>query len=111
MPRMIKAPQAPQAVDLFAGAGGWSTGWRSATGHEPMVAVNHDPQAIYLHSLNHPKTEHYPNDVWSLDPEVTLRARRVDWLHLSPDCTHFSRAKGGKPVSRKIRGLAWVAVR
>lgn len=98
------------AVDLFAGAGGWSHGWRLATGSEPLLAVNHCPHAIHLHRLNHPETEHFLEDVWQVDPAAAVAGRRVDWLHLSPDCTHFSRAKGGKPREQKIRGLAWVGV-
>jgi DNA (cytosine-5)-methyltransferase 1 len=98
------------AVDLFAGAGGWSHGWREATGVEPLVAVNHCAHAIRLHTLNHPATEHFLEDVWSVDPATAVAGRRVDWLHGSPDCTHFSRAKGGKPREQKIRGLAWVLV-
>ena len=98
------------AVDLFAGAGGWSHGWREATDCEPMVAVNHCPHAVHLHRLNHPGTEHFLEDVWSVDPAAAVAGRRVDWLHGSPDCTHFSRAKGGKPREQKIRGLAWVLV-
>jgi DNA (cytosine-5)-methyltransferase 1 len=98
------------AVDLFAGAGGWSHGWREATGVEPLVAVNHCAHAVHLHRLNHPTTEHFLEDVWSVDPATAVAGRRVDWLHGSPDCTHFSRAKGGKPREQKIRGLAWVLV-
>lgn len=98
------------AVDLFAGAGGWSHGWREATDCEPMVAVNHDPHAIELHTLNHPATQHFLEDVWTVDPVAAIAGRKVDWLHGSPDCTHFSRAKGGKPREQKIRGLAWVLV-
>jgi DNA (cytosine-5)-methyltransferase 1 len=98
------------AVDLFAGAGGWSHGWREATGVEPLVAVNHCAHAVHLHRLNHPATEHFLEDVWSVDPATAVAGRRVDWLHGSPDCTHFSRAKGGKPREQKIRGLAWVLV-
>lgn len=98
------------AVDLFAGAGGWSHGWRDATGHEPLLAVNHCPHAVHLHTLNHPSTEHFLEDVRSVDPRAAVSGRRVDWLHLSPDCTHFSRAKGGKPRDQGIRGLAWVGV-
>jgi len=97
-------------VDLFAGAGGWSHGWRLATGHEPLVAVNHCAHAIHLHRLNHPGTEHWPEDVWSVPPQAAIKGRRIDWLHGSPDCTHFSRAKGGKPREQKIRALAWVLV-
>lgn len=98
------------AVDLFAGWGGWSQGWRSVTGTDPMVAVNHCAHAIHLHKLNHPGSEHYEQDVFDVDPGGAIGGRTVDWLHLSPDCTHFSRAKGGKPVSSKVRGLATVAI-
>lgn len=98
------------AVDLFAGAGGWSLGFADATGHEPMVAVNHCAHAIRLHTLNHPGTQHFLEDVRAVDPRAAVAGRRVDWLHLSPDCTHFSRAKGGKPREQGIRGLAWVGV-
>jgi DNA (cytosine-5)-methyltransferase 1 len=65
---------------------------------------------VHLHRLNHPGTEHFLEDVWQVDPAAAVAGRRVDWLHLSPDCTHFSRAKGGKPREQKIRGLAWVGV-
>lgn len=98
------------AVDLFAGAGGWSHGWRVATGREPLLAVNHCAHAVHLHRLNHPATEHYLEDVWTVDPRRAVDDRRIDWLHGSPDCTHFSRAKGGKPREQKIRALAWVLV-
>lgn len=98
------------AVDLFCGAGGWSHGWREATGCEPVIAVNHDPHAVHLHRLNHPATEHHLKDVWEVDPQAAIAGRRVDWLHGSPDCTHFSRARGGKPREQKIRVLAWVLV-
>ena len=98
------------AVDLFAGAGGWSHGWRLATGREPLLAVNHCPHAVHLHRLNHPATEHFLEDVRQVDPAAAVAGRRIDWLHLSPDCTHFSRAKGGKPREQGIRGLAWVGV-
>lgn len=98
------------AVDLFAGAGGWSHGWRMATGTEPLVAVNHCDHAIRLHALNHPSTEHHTKDLWHVSPEAAIRGRQVDWLHGSPDCTHFSRAKGGKPREQNIRALAWVLV-
>lgn len=98
------------AVDLFAGAGGWSHGWRLATGREPLLAVDHCPHAVHLHRLNHPATEHFLEDVRQVDPAAAVAGRRIDWLHLSPDCTHFSRAKGGKPREQGIRGLAWVGV-
>lgn len=97
-------------VDLFAGGGGWSEGFQWATGVPPAVAVNHDEHAIAMHTANHPESEHHHEDVFTVDPISATRGRRVGWLHLSPDCTHFSRAKGGKPRSKKIRALAWVGV-
>lgn len=97
-------------VDLFAGGGGWSEGFQWATGVPPAVAVNHDEDAIVMHTANHPETEHHHEDVFEVDPVKATRGRAVGWLHLSPDCTHFSRAKGGKPRSQKIRALATVAL-
>lgn len=99
-----------RAVDLFAGAGGWSLGWQQATGVSPVAAVNHCAHAVRLHALNHPDTRHFCESVQSVDPSAAAAGRRVDWLHLSPDCTHFSRAKGGKPRQQGIRGLAWCGV-
>jgi DNA (cytosine-5)-methyltransferase 1 len=98
------------AVDLFAGAGGWSLGFADATGHEPILAVNHCAHAVRLHALNHPTTQHFLEDVRAVDPRAAAAGRKIDWLHLSPDCTHFSRAKGGKPRDKNIRALAWVGV-
>lgn len=98
------------SVDLFAGAGGWSHGWREATGHEPLVAVNHDPHAVHLHKLNHPGTEHFLEDIWQVDPTAAVAGRRIDWLHLSPSCVHFSAARGGKPNEEQSRSQAWVGI-
>lgn len=103
-------------VDLFAGGGGWSEGFQWATGVPPAIAVNHDEEAIAMHIANHPETEHHHEDVFHVDPLEATRGRAVGWLHLSPDCRHFSRAKGSVPntaraLSKKIRGLAWVGVR
>jgi DNA (cytosine-5)-methyltransferase 1 len=97
-------------VDLFAGGGGWAEGFFRATGVPPAIAVNHDKDAIVMHTANHPETEHYHEDIYAVDPITATRGRAVGWLHLSPDCTHFSRAKGGKPRSQKIRALASVAI-
>lgn len=96
------------AVDLFAGGGGASHGIRSAIGRSPVLAVNHDEHAIRMHTLNHPDSRHLQEDVFTVDPR-SVRGP-VDLLWASPDCTHFSRAKGGKPVENKRRGLAWVVV-
>lgn len=98
-------------VDNFAGGGGASTGIELATGRAVDIAINHDPAAIVMHKANHPGTEHYCESVWEVDPRKAVRGRPVALCWLSPDCKHFSKAKGGKPVEKSIRGLAWVAVR
>lgn len=98
-------------IDCFAGGGGTSLGIEWATGRSPDVAINHSASAIAIHEANHPTTKHFHSDIWEVKPEVAAAGRPVGLLWLSPDCTHHSRAKGGKPVSRKIRALAHVAVR
>lgn len=98
-------------VDNFAGGGGASTGIELALGRRVTVAINHDPEAIAMHSANHPETEHYCESVWNVDPRTVKPGRPIGLLWLSPDCKHFSKAKGGKPVEKGIRGLAWVALR
>jgi DNA (cytosine-5)-methyltransferase 1 len=98
-------------VDNFAGGGGASTGIEMATGRSVDIAINHDPAAIAMHEVNHPETEHYCESVWDVDPRAVAAGRPVGLCWLSPDCKHFSKAKGGKPVEKKIRGLAWVALR
>jgi DNA (cytosine-5)-methyltransferase 1 len=98
-------------VDLFAGGGGASEGIRQAFGRDPDIAVNHDAQAVAVHAANHPGCVHYQSDVFEVKPRDVTRGRPVGLLWASPDCKHFSKAKGGKPVSKKIRGLAWVVVR
>lgn len=98
-------------VDNFAGGGGASTGIELATGLNVDVAINHDPAAIAMHKANHPDTEHYCESVWDIDPREVVQGRKVGLCWLSPDCKHFSKAKGGKPVSKKIRGLAWIALK
>ncbi|MCX4186736.1 DNA cytosine methyltransferase [Methylophaga sp. OBS4] len=98
-------------VDNFAGGGGASTGIEQATGRSVDIAINHDPDAIAMHKTNHPTTEHYAESVWDINPRDVVKGRAVALVWLSPDCKHFSKAKGGKPVEKKIRGLAWVAVR
>ncbi len=98
-------------VDSFAGGGGASTGVAVAIGREPDIAINHSREAIAMHRMNHPTTRHYTENVWKVDPREACGSDIVGGMWLSPDCTHFSRAKGGQPVSRHIRGLAWVAVR
>ena len=98
-------------VDNFAGGGGASTGIEIAIGRSVDIAINHDPAAIAMHRANHPTTEHYTEDVWKVNPMTACDGRPVALAWFSPDCKHHSKAKGGKPVSRKIRGLAWVAVK
>ncbi|WP_300297643.1 DNA cytosine methyltransferase [Anaerosolibacter sp.] len=98
-------------VDNFAGGGGASTGIELATGRSVDIAINHDPAAIAMHKANHPTTEHYCESVWEVDPREAVRSRPVALAWFSPDCKHFSKAKGGKPVDKNIRGLAWVAVK
>ena len=98
-------------VDNFAGGGGASTGIEIAMGRSVDIAINHDPAAIAMHRANHPATKHYTEDVWKVDPVEACAGRPVALCWFSPDCKHFSKAKGGKPVSQKIRGLAWVAVK
>lgn len=98
-------------VDNFAGGGGASTGIEMAIGRSVDIAINHDPAAIAMHRANHPTTEHYTEDVWKVDPIEACRGRPVALAWFSPDCKHHSKAKGGKPVDKHIRGLAWVAVK
>ncbi|MES9748867.1 DNA cytosine methyltransferase [Bacillus safensis] len=98
-------------VDNFAGGGGASTGIELATGLSVDIAINHDPAAIAMHEVNHPDTEHYCESVWDVDPKQAVKGRKVGLAWFSPDCTHHSKAKGGKPVKQSIRGLAWIAVR
>ena len=98
-------------IDLFAGGGGASTGIEQAIGRHVDIAVNHDPAAVSLHQANHPQTEHFVSDVFEVDPLAVTDGRRVGLLWASPDCKHFSKAKGGKPVSKRVRGLAWVVVK
>jgi len=98
-------------VDNFAGGGGASLGIELGLGRSPDVAINHDPEAIAMHKANHPATRHYCEDVWKVDPIKACGGRPVGLAWFSPDCKHFSKAKGGKPVDKKIRGLAWIVVR
>lgn len=98
-------------VDLFAGGGGASQGIRQALGRDPDIAINHDIEAVAMHRANHPGSRHYCQDVFAVRPEEVTGGQSVDLLWASPDCKHFSKAKGGKPRSRKIRDLAWVVVK
>lgn len=98
-------------VDNFAGGGGASTGIELALGCPVDIAINHDADAIAMHKVNHPYTAHYQEDVFTVDPYAVTGGRRVGLLWASPDCKHFSRAKGGTPVSKHIRGLSWVVLK
>lgn len=98
-------------VDNFAGGGGASTGIEMALNRPIDIAINHDPAAILMHKTNHPFTKHYQESVWDVDIRKITEGQEVDLVWCSPDCKHFSKAKGGKPVSNNIRGLAWVAIK
>ena len=98
-------------IDNFAGGGGASTGMEMALGRAVDIAIDHDAEAVLMHQANHHRTAHLCEDVWTVDPCQIVNGRPVGLAWFSPDCKHFSKAKGGKPVARKIRGLAWVVVR
>lgn len=98
-------------IDNFAGGGGASLGLSLAMGRSPDYAINHDADALTMHEENHPETRHLREDVWDVDPTELVDGRGVEVAWFSPDCKHFSRAKGGKPVEKRIRGLAWVAIK
>jgi DNA (cytosine-5)-methyltransferase 1 len=97
-------------VDNFAGGGGASTGIEAALGRAVDIAINHDEQAIRMHEVNHPATRHIRNNIWQIDPSEVTGGQHVDLAWFSPDCKHFSKAKGGKPREKSIRDLAWVVV-
>lgn len=105
-PQFVLPIASELVVDLFAGGGGASTGIEQAIGRHVDIAVNHDPEAVSLHEANHPQTRHYTCDVFEVDPLEVTGGQPIGLLWASPDCKHFSKAKGGKPVSKKIRGLA-----
>ena len=98
-------------VDNFAGGGGASTGIELATGRCVDIAINHDPNAVGMHTTNHPDTLHYCESVYEVRPKVATAGRPVALAWFSPDCRHFSKAKGSKPVEKAIRGLAWIVIR
>ena len=100
-------------IDCFAGGGGASAGIEAAIGRSPDIAINHNPQAIAMHEINHPNTQHYCQNIWQTHPTDAVRAAGggpVSLLWASPDCKHFSKAKGGAPIKRNIRDLAWIVV-
>lgn len=98
-------------VDNFAGGGGASLGIEQAVARPIDIAINHDAEAIEMHRANHPQTRHLCEDVWQVDPVKVCAGRPVGLAWFSPDCKHFSKAKGGKPVSKRVRGLAWIVTR
>lgn len=103
--------QSELIVDNFAGGGGASCGIELALGRHVDVAINHDPEAVAMHQINHPQTQHHCESVWDVDPLEVTQGRPVGLAWFSPDCKHFSKAKGGKPREKKIRGLAWIVQR
>ncbi|MEX4006925.1 DNA cytosine methyltransferase [Neoaquamicrobium sediminum] len=98
-------------VDSFAGGGGASTGIEMALGRSPDIAINHSADALAMHEVNHPATLHLDSNIWDVTPREVTKGRPVGLFWASPDCKHFSKAKGGKPLDRNIRDLAWVVVR
>lgn len=98
-------------IDSFAGGGGASTGIEQALGRSVDIAINHNAEALAMHTANHPGTRHLCENVWDVDPKEATGGRPVGLLWASPDCRHFSVAKGGAPVDKNIRGLAWVVIR
>ena len=111
LPQQSKLRPGEIVVDLFAGGGGASEGLKQALGIDPALAYNHDELAIGMHAANHPLTQHHREDIWHADPRVDVAGRSIGWFHASPDCTHFSQAKGGQPRSRKTRALSWVVLK
>lgn len=110
-PQMSRLRPGEIVVDLFAGGGGASEALKQALGIDPALAYNHDEWAIGMHAANHPLTQHHREDIWHADPARDVAGRPVGWFHASPDCTHFSQAKGGQPRNRKIRALSWVVLK
>ena len=109
-PQRAQSDLPPLIIDSFAGGGGASTGIELALGRSPDVAINHDTAALAMHAANHPDTRHLNTNIWQVDPTEVCRGRRVGLAWFSPDCKHHSKAKGGKPVQKSIRDLAWVVV-
>lgn len=110
-PQLVLGISSKLVVDIFAGGGGWSTAYEQATGQHVHIAINHNPDALSMHEANHPQARHYIADVWEVCPRQATGGIPVGWLHLSPDCTDHSQAKGGQPRRKNIRALAWVTVR
>ena len=98
-------------VDFFCGGGGAGTGLEMGLGRAVNVAKNHSPQAISMHTVNHPGAAHYTTDVFEGDPDTECGGKAVGWFHMSPDCTHHSQAAGGQPRKREIRNLSWIGLK
>ncbi|SAI59070.1 modification methylase [Bordetella ansorpii] len=110
-PQLVLSIAAKLVVDIFAGGGGWSTAYEQATGQHVHIAINHNPNALSMHEVNHPQAKHLIADVREVCPRQATGGIPVGWLHLSPDCTDHSQAKGGQPRDANVRALAWVTVR
>ena len=106
-----KCGDKPWVIDSFAGGGGVSLGIEEAIGRPVDIAINHDHDALRMHKINHPHTRHLIEDIFTVDPVELTKGKEIGLAWFSPDCTHHSKAKGGKPVSNKRRGLAWVVIR
>ena len=98
-------------VDWFCGGGGVGAGMEMGLGRIVNVAKNHSPQAISMHTMNHPSAQHFTTDVFDGDPDTECSGRAVGWFHMSPDCTHHSQAAGGQPRKREIRNLSWIGLK
>ncbi|MBD8669788.1 DNA cytosine methyltransferase [Pseudomonas lurida] len=98
-------------VDFFCGGGGAGTGLEMGLGRAVNVAKNHSPQAISMHTVNHPSAKHFTTDVFEGDPDTECGGKAVGWFHMSPDCTHHSQAAGGQPRKREIRNLSWIGLK
>jgi DNA (cytosine-5)-methyltransferase 1 len=107
----IGGPVNGLVVDLFAGGGGASTGIEQAIGRAVDLAINHDPAAVKMHEANHPGTFHRCESIFDVDPVQATKGQPVAMLWASPSCTHFSRARGGTPVSKQLRGLGWMVLK
>jgi DNA (cytosine-5)-methyltransferase 1 len=105
-------PQDDEIVaDFFCGGGGAGTGLEMGLGRTVNVAKNHSPQAISMHTVNHPGAKHFTTDVFEGDPDTECGGKAVGWFHMSPDCTHHSQAAGGQPRKREIRNLSWIGLK
>jgi DNA (cytosine-5)-methyltransferase 1 len=106
----LATPGQGLVVDNFAGGGGASTGIEQALKRAVDIAINHDVEAIAMHTINHPETRHIQNNIWRVDPKEVTQGQHVKLAWFSPDCTHHSKARGGKPREKSIRDLSWVVV-